>query len=85
MSRNENASQCAQIRKHLEQYGSLTPIEALDKFGCFRLGARIFELKEAGMPIITERCETASGAVIARYVLRRCAILSEPEQIALLA
>lgn len=42
------------IKKHLEDYGAITPIEALNLYGCFRLGARIYDLKEDGMEIETE-------------------------------
>jgi len=37
-------SQKAQIFEHLKLGKGITPLEALEKFGCFRLGARIFEL-----------------------------------------
>lgn len=46
-------TQSEQIAKHLESGKSITPIEALNKFGCFRLGARIFDLKKQGYDIIT--------------------------------
>lgn len=33
---------------------TITPLEALDRFGCFRLGARVWELKQAGYRIATQ-------------------------------
>lgn len=48
---NIGQSQCAQIRRHLEAGHSLTGLEALDLFSCFRLAARIGDLIGAGMPI----------------------------------
>jgi len=36
------------ILGHLESGEPITPVEALSKFGCFRLGARIHDLKKAG-------------------------------------
>lgn len=33
------------ILKHLLRGMSLTPLEALSRFGCFRLGARIYDLR----------------------------------------
>lgn len=42
------------ILKHLERYGSITPMTALDKYGCFRLAARVGELKDQGHEIVTE-------------------------------
>lgn len=41
------------IIHHLTHVGSLTPLEALDSYGCFRLGARILELRQEGYEIKT--------------------------------
>jgi hypothetical protein len=49
---------------------SLTTIEALNMFGCFRLSARIENLRAAGLPIITEMVEINDKRV-ARYRLER--------------
>lgn len=63
-------SQEAQIEQHLRAGNSLTPLEALVKFGCFRLGARIKELRQSGMPIKTEIVRTSTGKRIAQYSLQ---------------
>jgi hypothetical protein len=34
------------ILHHLQTYGSITPVEALNEYGCFRLAARINDLRE---------------------------------------
>ena len=47
----EIKSQNEQIREHLEAGNTITPIEALNKFGCLRLGARIHNLKAMGLAI----------------------------------
>lgn len=47
-------SQNNRIFEHLRDGGTLTPLEALDKFGCFRLSARIKNIKDAGFNVITE-------------------------------
>ena len=39
------------IKAHLEKGKRLTSLEALDLFGCFRLSARISELKTSGYHI----------------------------------
>jgi len=52
----------------------ITPGQALDEVGCFRLASRISELREAGHIIDTLDHRTAGGAIVARYVLRRPAI-----------
>jgi hypothetical protein len=40
-----------QILKYLEAGNTITPIDALQLFGCFRLSARIFELRQKGYKI----------------------------------
>ena len=45
------ATQTAQIRKALEKGESITAKDALSRFGCFRLAARIYDLKRDGMSI----------------------------------
>lgn len=47
------SSQIKEIRHYLESGGKLTPLEALDKFGCFRLAAIVHKLKEQGLKIKT--------------------------------
>lgn len=51
--------------------GPVTPIDALQGCGCFRLGARILELRKAGHDIHTEHYKTPSGKVVARYHLNK--------------
>jgi hypothetical protein len=60
------ASQGDQILAHLRAGNSLTPLEALHKFGCFRLGARIYDLKQDGHDIHTDLVEI-DGKRVACY------------------
>lgn len=46
-------SQKNAVLQHLRDHGTITPIEALNKYGCFRLGAHIFELRQEGHKIAT--------------------------------
>lgn len=46
-------SQEMQIREHLLKGKTINPIEALKKYGCFRLSAIIYNLKKDGLDIIT--------------------------------
>ena len=62
-------SQTDAIRAHLESGRDLTPIEALDRFGVFRLAARIDELRAEGLDIETI-IERRGKKRYARYVLR---------------
>lgn len=49
--------------------GPLTPLDALDRFGCFRLAARIDELRQQGHQIDTFRRKLPSGKTVAEYRL----------------
>ena len=46
-------SQKTRIKEHLRFYGSISPLEALNLFGCMRLSQRIRELKDEGLEITT--------------------------------
>jgi hypothetical protein len=47
-------TQKQQIKKYLLSKKTITPIQALNKFGCFRLAAVIYNLKAEGLKIVTE-------------------------------
>ncbi len=63
-------TQLEQILEHLKQGKSITPIEALELYGCFRLSAIILKLRRQGCDIVThhERNSNNSGTH-ARYEL----------------
>lgn len=66
-----NNTQLQQVLDHLKQFKTITPIEALDKYGCFRLSAVILKLRDAGYDIVThrERNNKCTGTY-ARYEYR---------------
>ena len=59
-------SQRKAIGRHLRSGQSLTPLDALHKFGTLRLSGRIFELKRDGMNI-GKIMVTRGGKKVARY------------------
>ena len=63
-------SQLSQIRAHLKKGRKLTAIDALKKFNCFRLAARVESLRQEGMDITT-RMVNRSGKVFAEYSLAK--------------
>ena len=63
-------TQNEQILNHLERGGSLTVLEALQKFGCYALSQRGAELKREGYPVKSEMVKLPNGKVIARYSLQ---------------
>lgn len=65
-------SQRKQVRNWLLKGKSITPIEALQMFGAFRLSAIIFVLKnEYDMPIETEMVYEPNGKRYAKYYLKK--------------
>lgn len=50
---------------------SLTPLEALERFQCMRLGARVHELQERGVNIVHEFVKVPSGKRVMRYSLAK--------------
>lgn len=75
-------TQTSAILDHLRAGGTLTPGQALEEFGCFRLAARVNDcrkLLEPGEVIVSERWTTPRGKSVARYSLVR----REPAQVTL--
>lgn len=61
-------TQTEQIRAHLQAGQDITPLEALDRYGCFRLASRIAELRAEGLDVQT-LTEKKGGKAYARYRL----------------
>lgn len=51
-------TQCEKILRHMEDYGSISSLEAVNEYGIMRLASRISDLKRMGIPI---RKETVKG------------------------
>ena len=70
---NENAqvakSQCDMIIAWLQKGYSITQLDALNKFNCFRLASRIHDLRERGYNIKACRITTPTGKRVCEYVL----------------
>jgi len=56
------------ILDHLETYDSITPLEALTRYGIMRLAARVSELKSSGFPI-SATMKKHNGKKYASYTL----------------
>jgi hypothetical protein len=54
METMETQTQKEAILRHLQSGRTITPLEALNLYGCFRLGARIWELRDEGYKIKSE-------------------------------
>lgn len=44
-------TQTERVLQYLKDFGSITPLQALSDLGVMRLGARIWDLRQAGYPI----------------------------------
>lgn len=68
-------NQMAKIREHLTKHGSITSWEAIELYGCTRLSAKIFDLRNKGWIIDTQMIEVKNRfgdeTEIAKYILRK--------------
>lgn len=64
-------SQCDRIVNYINEFGSITQLEALRDLGCFRLASRITDLKRKGYNVhremITVKNRYGEPVQIARY------------------
>lgn len=62
------------VLRHLKKHGSLSSLEAMKEYGIMRLGARIWDLRDAGWDIETQNEKSINryGVKVsyANYVLR---------------
>ena len=61
------------ILRYLQENGSITQAEAVTEFGCYRLGARIYDLKAEGHDItrdmVTRKNRYGKPVSFARYTM----------------
>lgn len=70
LNNEKTQSQCANILQHLQSGKSINPLQALNQYGCFRLGARIYDLKQGGYSIDSRIVRAENGKKYAEYSLR---------------
>jgi hypothetical protein len=64
-------SQNALIKGWLLNGYAITQLEALTQFGCFRLAARIADLRDKGLNVVTDMVMLENGKRVARYTVKR--------------
>ena len=64
-------TQAGKILAYLQAGNRLTALEALQQFGCFRLAARIHELRNQKWQIAERMVETGNGKRVAEYSLQK--------------
>jgi len=62
-------SQCKEILKDLKKGKHITALTALVDYGCMRLAARIYDLRQEGNNIKDYPVETHSGKVVSCYFM----------------
>ena len=69
------ATQAERVLAYIEEFGSITQLEALNDLGCMRLASRISDLKKLGHPITSNveavKNRYGENCYIKRYSLAR--------------
>ena len=69
LNNKKTLSQCEKILIHLQTGKSISPVQALNLYSCFRLSARIYDLKKPGFDI-DSRLVHENGVQYAEYSMR---------------
>lgn len=68
-------TQCEKILRHMEDYGSITSLEAMQEYGIMRLASRISDIKHLGIPIqkemVSGKNRYGESTSYARYSLKK--------------
>lgn len=68
-------TQCEKILRHMEDYGSISSLEAVNEYGIMRLASRISDLKRQGYPVTREmvagKNRYGETVTYARYSLQK--------------
>ncbi len=66
-------TQCEKILRYMRDVGPITQLDAAKEFGCYRLGARIWDLEKAGHAIrkrtVTNKNRYGESVSFAEYRL----------------
>jgi len=62
-------SQNKRILNYLKRGHRITPMDALELFGCFRLAARVYDLRNEGHNIAKQIIELSNGVNVAEYYM----------------
>ena len=66
-------TQTDRIIRHIQDYGSITPVEAMQEYGIMRLASRMCDIKRAGYNVrremVTGRNRYGESTTYARYFL----------------
>ena len=67
--RRQVMSHCNAILSHLKSGRPITALDALRMYGCMRLAARVYDLRDSGHDVIARTRHLKNGKKVAEYVL----------------
>ncbi|MFQ0999757.1 helix-turn-helix domain-containing protein [Gilliamella sp. BG6] len=70
LNNESTQSQCKNILRHLQSGKTINPLQALNEYCCFRLGARIYDLKKRGHSINSRMIRAKNGKKYDEYSMR---------------
>lgn len=74
MDRRRKVNKTQKVIEHLQTYGTITSLEAINLYGCTRLSAVIYNLRKR-FNIVSEDCECVdkygNKTKYAKYILKR--------------
>ena len=68
-NKRTSSSQTQRILEYMLQGHAITPLEALNTFGCGRLAARVADIRAKGYLVYSEFVTTPSGKRVKQYYL----------------
>lgn len=68
-------TQCEKILRHMEDYGRITSLEAMQEYGIMRLAARINDIKKSGrlvkQEMVSGKNRYGEQTTFARYTIEQ--------------
>ena len=62
-------NQTERILRHLQTFGAITSLEAIQDYGILRLASRISDLRKEGLPMVSGQNRYGEATSFARYSL----------------
>lgn len=73
LANEQTMTQKDMILRYMQEHGSITQLQAVEEFGCYRLSGRIYDLKNDGFAIrrdtVTKKNRNGKAVSFARYHL----------------
>jgi hypothetical protein len=60
-------AQTKRILRDLLRGWKITPLQALKRYSCLRLGARMFDIRRMGIPVESKMVDVGDGKRVAQY------------------